>query len=445
MATVKEEVVPERSSDEVVIAARERGRLDAIDLVRGLVMVIMALDHVSDYFNAAFFSKPPIGSVDLAQTTPALFVTRWVTHFCAPTFVFLAGTGAFLYGSRGRTKGALSWFLLTRGLWLVILEVTMVRLGWCFNLDYARWFGPGVIWAIGWSMVLMSILVLLPVSAVAVFGIAVIAFHNLFDMKTAADMNLPEWLWTILHRPGRFALFPVNEQGSFVLGPLSLPQVHFETGYCVLPWLGVMCAGYGLGALFLLDRRERRQQLIGLGVALTALFVVLRAYNLYGDPAPGPWHTDSLPHEDPGPWSRHENPLFTLFSFVNCQKYPPSLLYLLMTLGPAIAALALFDRPVGALGRFFVTFGRVPLFFYLLHIPLIHGLLVAFDYRRFGSSPMAHDVIWSLDPKKIPDGYGVSLPVVYLIWAGVILALYPLCWWFARIKSRYRSAWLSYL
>ena len=252
MATLKEEVIPERPSDEIVVAAGERGRLDSIDLVRGLVMVIMALDHVSDYFNAAFFSKPPIGSVDLAQTTPALFLTRWVTHFCAPTFVFLAGTGAFLYGSRGRSTGGLSWFLLTRGLWLVFLEVTAVRLGWTFNLDYPREFGGGVIWAIGWSMVLMSVLVWLPVSAVGVFGVAVIAFHNLFDPKTAADMGLPEWLWAILHRPGRFAVFPGGDDAVLTLGPISIPQLHFGTGYCLLPWLGVMAAGYGFGAIFLL-------------------------------------------------------------------------------------------------------------------------------------------------------------------------------------------------
>jgi uncharacterized membrane protein len=401
-----------------------RPRLDSIDLVRGMVMVIMALDHVRDYFSNTFFTNPPIDPTDLSQTTPALFLTRWVTHFCAPTFVFLAGTGAFLAGTRGKSKKSLSWFLLSRGLWLVLLDVTVVRFGWNFNFNYVYEFGGGVIWVIGWSMVILSGLVFLPTSAVAVFGVALIAYHNLLDGKSAADVHLPEWLWVILHNPGQFKVFPD------LLGTLGIPEIRFGTAYCVLPWLGVLAAGYAFGALFLLDRAERRRQLLGLGLALVSVFIILRYANSYGDSRP---------------WSVQEDARFTIFSFVNCQKYPPSVLFLLMTLGPAIVALGLADREWGAFGKFFVTFGRVPLFYYLLHIPLIHGLAVAIDYARYGYSPYWGEAPWPLRRAALPPDYGFDLPIVYLVWSGVVLLLFPLCWWFAGVKARRREGWLSYL
>src|SRR5438270_8172936 len=416
-----------------------KGRLDSIDLLRGLVMVIMALDHVRDFFHSAFLSKPPIDPVDLQHTTPVLFLTRWITHFCAPTFVFLAGTGAFLFGARGRTRGQLSWFLLTRGLWLVLLDVTLVRLGWNFNLDYSKEFSGGVIWAIGWSMAVMSVLVFLPTSAIAAIGVLLIAFHNLLDGLSARQVGLPELLWMVLHSPNKLLLF-----SEFDVGGVTIPGIHFVTGYSLLPWLGVMAAGYGLGALFLLERTERRKQLLGLGIALCALFVILRAFNGYGDSVSADPVARSNPGRFPGPWSVQENGWLTLFSFLNCQKYPPSLLFVLMTLGPAIIALALFDRDQGRVGRFFVTFGRVPLFYYLIHIPLIHGLMVAADYVRYGSSPYATEAPWTIGSKQLPQGYGYDLPVIYLAWLGVVLVLYPLCRWFAGVKQRSGRAWLSY-
>jgi uncharacterized membrane protein len=416
------------------VAASGRNRLDTIDLLRGVVMVVMALDHVRDYFT----NRLGVDPVNLTQTDPALFITRWVTHFCAPTFVFLAGVGAFLYGARGKTRGQLSWFLLSRGLWLVVLEITAVRLGWTFHFDYYKDFGGGVIWAIGWSMVLMSALVVLPTAAVAVCGVSIVAFHNLLDDVAAAQLGIPNWLWTVLHKPGSFP-FP-----SFHIGTLDIEGLNFGTGYCVLPWLGVMAAGYGLGAMFLLEPQVRRKQLIGLGLALTALFIALRYGNAYGDRLHPVEGVAVKPGTVPGPWAPQGDWLFTVFSFLDCQKYPPSLLYVLMTLGPGITALGLFDRPAAALGRFFVTFGRVPLFFYLLHIPLIHGLMVAGDYLRFGWSPYAAHGPFG-PGHDLPDNYGYGLPMVYLVWAGVILFLYPFCAWYAGIKARYRSAWLSYL
>jgi uncharacterized membrane protein len=417
-----------------------RPRLDSIDLLRGLVMVIMALDHVRDFFHNAFLSKPPIDPVDLGHTTPVLFLTRWITHFCAPTFVFLAGTGAFLYGARGKTKRELSWFLVTRGLWLVVLEMTLVRFGWNFNLDYPKEFGGGVIWAIGWSMVVMSVLVFLPTWIVAVVGLLLVALHNTLDGLSAQDVHLPELLWMVLHSPNRLVLFQ-----EFKLGPFTMPTLHFVTGYSLLPWLGVMASGYGFGALFLLPRSERRKRLFALGIAVCALFVIVRFVNFYGDPISADPTAQANPGKFPGPWAVQENPWFTLFSFLNCQKYPPSLCFVLMTLGPAIIFLAIFDRDLGPISSFFITFGRVPLFYYLLHIPLIHGLMVIGDYLRFGFSPYGTEAPWTIGGKTLPEGYGYDLPIVYAVWASVVLLLYPLCRWYAGVKKRSRSAWLSYL
>jgi uncharacterized membrane protein len=385
-------------------------RLVSVDLVRGLVMILMALDHVRDFFSDRLFLDP----TDLKTTTPAVFLTRWVTHFCAPTFIFLAGAAAFLSGTRGKTRPALSWFLLTRGLWLAFLEVTVNRALWMFNYDLHH-HGAGVFWAIGWSMVVLSALVYLPTPAVTLFGVAMIVLHNLLDGLTADQARLPGWLWVILHSPGDAPI-----AGGFTFG----------TGYCLVPWAGVMAAGYGFGALLRPDRATRRRRLFRLGTALTLGFIVLRAANVYGDPQP---------------WVRQPSALWTFLSFLNCTKYPPSLLYLLMTLGPAVLALAYFDRPPGPLTRPVVTFGQVPLFFYLLHIPLIHGAAVLCDWLRFGWSPLAAAGPWEVRAEAVPEAYGLSLPLVYLLWAGVVLVLYPPCRWFAGVKRRRRGAWLSYL
>lgn len=401
-------------------------RLDAVDLLRGLVMVIMALDHVRDFFSNQYATDP----TDLTKTTAALFLTRWITHFCAPTFIFLAGTGAFLSRSRGKTKGELSWLLLTRGLWFAFFEVVINNgLSWSFNLD-THHYGAGTFWAIGWSMVILSVLVYLPTSAVAAIGVATVAFHNFMDGVTAEQitaglhsLGLPDWvefprvLWVILHRPGEAPVIPKYD-------------ITFGTGYCVIPWAGVMASGYGFGGLLLLQRDQRRREVFGLGAVLTLLFVVLRLANVYGDGRP---------------WEKQPTTLFTIFSVLNCTKYPPSLLYALMTIGPGMMVMAIFDRPLGALAKPIITFGRVPMFFYILHIPLIHGLAVALDYYRFGWSPIATDIPWNLRKYPIPADYGVSLPWVYLIWVGVVLLLYGPCWWFAGVKRRSRSPWLSYV
>jgi uncharacterized membrane protein len=371
-------------------------------------MVLMALDHTRDFFTNVHFDP-----LDPTRTNLALYFTRWVTHFCAPTFVLLAGTGAFLAGSRGKGKRALAWFLLTRGLWLVFLELTFVRFAWTFNFEVLN-LSCAVIWAIGWSMVLLAFLVFLPAPVVALLGAVMIAGHNLLDGVAPAAFGRLDWLWALLHVPS-------------LVQPI--PGVYCAIPYPLVPWVGVMAVGYGLGPVLLLERGRRRRWLLALGTALTLAFVAVRVVNGYGEPRP---------------WSPQANGLRTLFSFLNCTKYPPSLDYLLMTLGPAIAALALFDRPPGPVGRFFQTYGRVPLFYYLLHLPLIHGLAVVLDLVRYGSSPYASQAFYGVNPERLPPDYGFGLAVIYLLWIGVVLALYPACRWFADVKRRRRDAWLSY-
>jgi uncharacterized membrane protein len=394
-----------------------RARLYSVDALRGLVMLIMALDHVRDFFHVYAKSFDPL---DPSKTWTALFFTRWVTHFCAPTFVFLAGTGAFLSTRRGRTKKELSRFLLTRGLWLILLELTLVRFGWFFNFDYHFLFAQ-VIWAIGWSMIVLAGLVHLPVRAIAAFGLVMIFLHNALDRIQAADFGSLRWLWVVLHETN-------------ILVPR--PGVIFLAAYPLIPWVGVMAAGYAFGELLMLERERRRRILPRLGGACIALFVVLRALNIYGDPLG--WSSQAR-----GTW-------FTLLSFLNTQKYPPSLLFLLMTLGPSIIALALFDRAggrePGALMRPFVVFGRVPMFYYLLHVPLMHLVAVVFSLARYGRADWLF-MNWPPpgQPPLEPQGYGYNLWVVYAVWLGVVVALYPICRWFAEVKQRRRDAWLSYL
>ena len=387
-------------------------RLESLDFLRGLGMILMALDHVRHFFSNSL----SVHATDLAQTDAPLFLTRWMTHFCAPAFVFLAGAGAFLSSTRGKTRSELARFLALRGLWLIFLELTVIRcFGWTFNFDYHYLMG-GVIWALGWAMIVLAGLVYLPLWAIVAFGITMIGLHNLFDTVRPQSWGSFGWLWKVLHKPGQIE--PVT-------------GMHFKVAYPLIPWIGVMAAGYGFGALLLREPGKRRRWLWGIGTTLTLAFILIRALNIYGDP-----------HR----WSEQSSMLFTLFSFINCAKYPPSLLFLLMTLGPLILALALFDRKLGMLGRPFVVFGRVPLFFYLIHLPLIHGLAVVFSYSRYGQAhwlfenpPLSRSA-----PISFPEGYGYSLPTVYLLWLLVVLLLYPACLWFSKLKQRRRDAWLNY-
>jgi len=372
-------------------------------------MILMALDHVRDFFSNAAYSP-----LDLTQTTPALFFTRWITHFCAPAFILLAGTSAFLWASaRGKGKKELSWFLFTRGVWLIVLELTLVRLAWFFTVDYETSLAQ-VIWAIGWSMIGLAGLVFLPSWAIAVFAVAMIAGHNLLDSLTLGNTPFTNAIWTVLHHSGLIELWPGHE--LYVLYPL-------------IPWLGVIALGYAVGPFFLEDGPKRRRRFLRYGAALLVGFILIRLINQYGDPQP---------------WSPQRDTLFTLLSFLNVEKYPPSLLFLLLTLGPIFLALGLPGRPVGRVTGVIMVYGRVPLFFYILHLFVIHGLAVGLALLRYGQAPWLFGTAWLVHAGYPPD-YGYSLPVVYLIWLGVVAAAYPCCKWFSDLKQRRRDWWLSYL
>ena len=399
-------------------------RVDSIDLLRGIVMVIMMLDHTRDFVhNAALRFEDP---TDLSTTNIFLFFTRWITHFCAPVFVFLAGTSAYLQFARGKSKAQLSWFLVTRGLWLIVLELTIVKLGIALNPDI-RFLGfLQVIWVIGVSMIVLAALIHLPKIAIAAFGLLMIALHNLTDSIRVTSWRGPETpvpdvrakLWILLHQA--FEGFPI----------LGFPSPVVFVIYPLIPWVGVMAAGYVFGAIYQLDTQQRRRWLLIIGGAATLLFIIIRATNLYGDPSP---------------WSQQQNFIFTALSFINTSKYPPSLLFLLMTLGPAILFLALFEgrSERGRIQEFFITFGRVPLFFYVLQWFTAH-LLSILLHAAFGK-PVSW--LWRspVDFFGPVGGVGFNLGVVYLSWIIGIALLYPLCKWFAGVKQRRRNWWLSYL
>ncbi len=399
-------------------------RLDSIDLLRGLVMVVMALDHVKgNFWNGGIQHIEPTNLSD-PNVTWLMFLTRWITHFCAPTFVLLAGTGSYLFGARRQSKSQLAWFLLSRGIWLVIIELTVIRYSWFLEVKYQFAFGQ-VIWVIGLSMIAMSGLIYLPLSAIVGTGVALIGLHNAFDGVAAAEFGRFDWVWKILHTGETIKIHP---------NIWHLPDCDFSPFYPLIPWIGVMMVGYGLGGIMTLEATERRRQLLGLGLTLIATFIVLRYWNFYGD-------KPTAKAGYPGPWSEQRDTLFTIFSFVNCQKYPPSLCFLLMTLGPAITALALFEYVPEMIGKPFVVLGRVPMFFYLLHWYLIKGLAILIAYLRFDR----FDWLYGEPRAKQPSNDGFDLWAVYLIWLTVVVLLFPLCWWYAGVKRRSKSVWLSYL
>ena len=374
----------------------ERGgpaRIVSVDVLRGLVMAVMALDHTRDFFGTSGFNPRDV-------MEPTLFLTRWVTHFCAPTFIFLAGLSAFLYG-RGRSTEELSRFLLIRGLWLILIDLTLIKFGWRFEVDLYR-LSAGVIFVIGASMVALAALIWLPRWAIAGVSLIMIAGHNLFDGVRAEELGGASWAWHLLHEPG---LVPLGH------------GVNLYVLYPLIPWIGVMAAGYLLGPVMQLEERTRQRVLFGLGAAVTLGFIVLRATNLYGDPAP---------------WTPQQTLLPTVLSFLNCEKYPPSLLYLMMTLGPALMLLASFEHARGAFARLLATFGQVPFFYYVVHLYLIHALAVATTFAMTGVLTRTPTI-------------GLGLPGIYFVWLLVLVLLYPICRWFAELKERGSGWWWSYL
>jgi uncharacterized membrane protein len=391
-------------------------RLVSVDVLRGLVMVIMALDHARDFMSYQRFAPE-----DMTHTYGALFLTRFITHYCAPVFAFLAGAGAFLSTSRGKSLQELSRFFVTRGLWLLLLELTVVDFAWGF----VPWAHGGVIWILGWSMVAMALIVRLPMRWIAVLGLGIVATHNLLDRINPASFGKFYWLWILLHSPGRI---PITDHFSF------------SVRYVLIPWVGVMAVGFAFGRLLLWT--DRRKWILTLGISATILFFVLRGVNLYGNGIAG------LPFGYPrsaGPWSVQPTLSLTVISFFNVLKYPPSLDYLLLTLGPSLILLGLLDgaKARRGLSRILLVYGRVPLFYYVLHLYLLNVMArlaaLAFHQPIFRGTVIADFV-------QRPVGYGHGLPFIYGMWILAVAILYLPCRWFMELRSRHRDwTWLSYL
>ncbi|MGD9560747.1 MAG: DUF1624 domain-containing protein [Pyrinomonadaceae bacterium] len=429
-------------------------RIFAVDLLRGIVMMIMLLDHTRDFVYAGALQSDP---TDPSTTTVAVFFTRWITHFCAPVFVFLSGVSIYLQRLSGKSNAELARFLWTRGLWLIFLEFTLIRFLVIFNFDYSLFGMPQVIWVIGVSMIVMAALIYAPVRAVGIAGVTMIFLHNLLDpiqvppqiaFAGTPPPNLWQSLWITLHQQGLIPL-PGGSQ-MFVLYPL-------------IPWIGVMMAGYALGVVYSWESERRRKLLLQLGLVATVLFVVVRFANVYGDPVP--WRSvitppipraaavDNIPLVTDGaatpvaaekPEPRGNG--YVLLSFLNTTKYPVSLLFLLMTLGPALIVLALADGIDGQAiwQRICITFGRVPLFFYILQWIVAHGGAVLLSW--LAGKDASYLFLSPLEmSQSAPPEYGFSLSVVYAIWIAGLILVYPLCAWFAALKKRNRHWVLSYL
>jgi uncharacterized membrane protein len=382
-------------------------RIQSIDLLRGLVMVIMALDHVRDFFH---WSVQHYNPLDFSQTSAPIFFTRWITHFCAPVFVFLAGTSAWLTGVR-KGKKVLSKFLITRGIWLVFLEITFVNFGVSFDIHFS-FIMLQTIWALGISMIFLSFLIYLPKRLLLVLALIIISCHNLLDNIHVKGPGLKAFLWSALHDPN---LFKFGGTQVFILYP-------------VLSWIGVMAAGYCFGELYTRFNVEKRKKiLMYIGIGCIFLFILIRFANIYGD-------ADK--------WSAQKTQIFTFLSFINTTKYPPSLLYILMTIGPAILFLAFTEKPLNSVGNIISIYGKVPMFYYLIHFYVIH---IAAIIAGLISGFSLHDILTLNPDHPLPD-YGFSLWVVYLVWISIVALLYPLCKRYAKYKfSHPEKWWLSYL
>jgi uncharacterized membrane protein len=391
-----------------------RSRVQTVDAIRGAIIIIMALDHIRDYIHwAAMISSP----TDLTRTSTAIFLTRWITHFCAPVFAFTAGIGAFLWLGQNRTRPQLSRFLLTRGLWLMLLEITLIKFVMFLQVGFRDSLTIlTVFWMLGLCMVVLAGLIYLPMRLLAVLSVLVIAGHNLLDRVQAQSFGSAAWFWDILHQQ---ALFRVHGAAVIVAYPL-------------VPWVAVMAAGYCMGPIFRWEPARRQPFLLQLGICLSVGFVLLRAINIYGDPSP---------------WALQSPGLFTVLSFLNCTKYPPSLLFLLMTLGPALIVMSWLDRRQFPSANPVIVFGRVPFFFFVVHLALVHAISILLLFLRYGSTKFLFIPPPSLGSARnlFPENYGFNLSVVYGVWFAVIVMLYPLCRWFAGVKQRRRDWWLSYL
>jgi uncharacterized membrane protein len=390
-------------------------RLTSIDALRGVVMIIMALDHTRDFFHVGAMSFQPD---DLARTTPALFFTRWVTHICAPTFVFLAGLGAFWRLDRGGRPSELSRFLLTRGVWLILLETTVMRLAMNFTFDLRYPVLLLILWALGCSMVALSALIHLPRRLLLALSLTVLLLHNALDGIRPAQFGDLAGVWTALHQPG----------------VVILRGIVFVIGYPILPWIALMAVGFCAGPLLHLSPGRRRRIVFVTGAAVVVAFFIIRGINLYGDPSP---------------WSQQADAMTTMLSFLRTTKYPPSLIFLLMALGPSLLLLGYFDVRRLRDDHPLLVVGRVPLFYYVLHFCMLHVLSSTMTWWQYGNASLRYLMVPLPSmggPRELfPEGFGYPLWVVYVVWIGLVLAIYPLCRWFDGYKRRHRSWWLGYV
>lgn len=379
-------------------------RLVSIDTLRGIAIVFMALDHTR-----VFWGLTPFPIEDPSQTSFGWFFTRWVTHFCAPVFIFLTGLSAWLYGAKGRSRKELSLYLLSRGLWLIVLELTLINACWKFTIGDDAFLQ--VIWAIGCSMILLAVLVWLPRRVILAFALILIVGHNALDSVQAESFGQLSWLWNVLHVSG---YIPLSETYGILVA------------YPLIPWCGVMAFGYAFGPIVLEPNLTRTRKLLTAGSGLLVLFIVLRTFNLYGDSVP---------------WTRQERgSLYSFLSFLKVSKYPPSLLYLCMTLGTGLLLLVGLHKVRGKFTGFLTTFGRVPLFFYLLHLPIARFTGVLKNQMLYDQSmdPFGPSIDW-------PSNYDPRIWLVYLAWALLLLTLFPVCKWFGAVKQRHPHSWLRYL
>ena len=397
------------------VTSLTKKRIESIDIVRGIAMVIMAIDHVRDYFHVTANIDDPL---NLDTTTPLLFFTRWITHFCAPIFVFLSGASIYLQSLR-KPKKELSAFLIKRGLWLIFAEFVIISLAWTFLPTY-NFIPMQVIWAIGISMVLLGLLIHLPYKLILLLGLVIVLGHNLLDIpEQAAGFKAGFW-WDLFHH------------GFFVPYKYA-PDHYFVMVYPFVAWTGVMMLGYCFGIFFSekFTVEQRRAMIFRLGLALIGLFVVLRFINIYGDPYP---------------WTEQKSALLSFFSFMKVQKYPPSLLYLCATLGPALLALAFVEKIKNRFTNFMLVFGRTAFFYYIIHLYLIHLLSAISFFVKGHTVKEGLDSVQNLPFLFVLPGEGYGLAVVYGVWAFVIIALYPLCRWYDKYKTAHKEKWwLSYL
>jgi uncharacterized membrane protein len=386
-------------------------RIESIDLLRGIIMVIMALDHTRDFFHIDAFKGDPL---DLAFTTPGLYATRWVTHFCAPVFVFLSGLSAWLQSQR-KSKKELSRFLMTRGIWLILMDLFVITLLTTSNIYYEV-FIIQTLWAIGISMAMLGLLIWLPFPVILGIGLVIVLGHNVIDFAEAGRTDFPLW-WNLLHKQGGVPLW----DGHFLF-----------VFYPFLPWTGLMIMGYCVGTIFTSKtEQERSKILLLMGVSLLVLFAVLRVSNIYGNP----W-----------PWKTQASGFYDFLAIMNVEKYPPSLLYMCATIGPALIFLALVREVRGRIANIFVVFGRVPMFFYVFHFFTLCMINLVLFFMRGYTFEQGMKGVEGMPWKFVVAGQGFDLFTVYLIWMGLVIFLYPFC----RAYNKYKTAhpgkvWLSYL